>query len=123
MEETPEQIERHIRNTKHKLSRNFNGLEETVKNTFDWRVQFDERPLTMVGLAFGSGLLLSALFPPRRSSGRRRREATGAPLKQEFSRHASTDCSTAANASSVRQRRDKSHPTISRVQQSITLTK
>jgi len=36
---------------------------------------------------------------------------------------ARTACSTAANASSVRQRWERFQPTISRVQQSITLTK
>ena len=35
----------------------------------------------------------------------------------------STDCSTAASASSVRQRCERFHPTISRVQQSITHTR
>src|SRR5580692_9949693 len=35
----------------------------------------------------------------------------------------STDCSTARSASSVRQRCERFHPTISRVQQSITHTR
>jgi hypothetical protein len=69
--ETSDQIERHIQETRNDLSDNFNELEAKVRTAVDWRVQFEERPMTMIALAFGGGVLLSALLPSRRSPGRR----------------------------------------------------
>jgi hypothetical protein len=71
MGETSDQIERHIQETRNDLSDNFNELEAKVRTAVDWRVQFEERPMTMIALAFGGGVLLSALLPSRRSPGRR----------------------------------------------------
>lgn len=71
MGETSDQIERHIQETRNDLGDNFSELEEKVKTAVDWRAQFEERPMTMIGLAFGGGLLLSALLPSGRSSRRR----------------------------------------------------
>ncbi|GAC1666785.1 MAG: hypothetical protein NVS9B4_22530 [Candidatus Acidiferrum sp.] len=68
MGETSNEIERHIRDTREDLSENFSELEEKVRTAVDWRAQFEERPGTMLALAFGGGLLLSALFPSGRSS-------------------------------------------------------
>jgi hypothetical protein len=67
--ETSDQIERHIQETRNDLDDNFNELGDKVKKTVDWRAQFEERPGTMLGLAFGGGIILSALL----SSGRRSR--------------------------------------------------
>lgn len=64
MGETPYEIEQHIRETRDNLTDNFSELEEKVKTAVDWRAQFEERPGTMLALAFGGGVLLSALFPP-----------------------------------------------------------
>jgi len=71
MGETSDQIERHIQETRNDLSDNFNELEAKVRTAVDWRVQFEERPMTMIALAFGGGVLLSALLPSRRSPDRR----------------------------------------------------
>jgi hypothetical protein len=71
MGETSDQIERHIQKTRNDLSDNFSELEEKVKTAVDWRVQFEERPATMMALAFGGGALLSALLPSLRSSRKR----------------------------------------------------
>jgi hypothetical protein len=71
MGETSDQIERHIQETRNDLSENFSELEEKVKTAVDWRAQFEERPVTMMVLAFGGGVLLSALLPSVRSSRRR----------------------------------------------------
>jgi hypothetical protein len=70
MGEKSDQIERHIRKTRNDLSENFSELEEKVKSALDWRTQFAERPGTMIALAFGGGVLLSAIFSSRRSSRR-----------------------------------------------------
>jgi hypothetical protein len=68
MGETSNQIERHIQETRNDLGDNFSELEHKVKTAVDWRAQFEERPVTMMALAFGGGLLLSALLPSTRSS-------------------------------------------------------
>lgn len=72
MGDTSFQIEQHIRDTRNDLSDNFNELEEKVKTAVDWRAHFEERPGTMIALAFGGGVLLSALLPTVHSSSRRR---------------------------------------------------
>jgi hypothetical protein len=74
MDETSDQIERHIQETRNDLGDNFNELEEKVKTAVDWRAQFEERPGTMIALAFGGGVLLSALLAALRSSRRRTSE-------------------------------------------------
>jgi hypothetical protein len=68
MGETTGQIERHIQETRDDLGENFNQLQEKVKTAMDWRAQFDQRPGTILALAFGGGVLLSALLPTRHSS-------------------------------------------------------
>jgi hypothetical protein len=68
MGQTSGQIERHIQKTRNDLGDNFTELEEKVKTAMDWRNQFEERPMTMIALAFGGGILLSALLPRRRST-------------------------------------------------------
>ena len=63
MGETSDQIERHIQETRNDLGDNFSELEDKVKTAVDWRAQFEERPGTMLALAFGGGIVLSALLP------------------------------------------------------------
>jgi hypothetical protein len=63
MGETSDQIERHIQETRNDLGDNFSELENKVKTAVDWRAQFQERPGAMLALAFGGGIVLSALFP------------------------------------------------------------
>ena len=85
MGETPDQIERHIYEKRNELGENINELQQKVKTAVDWRAQFDQRPLVMVGIAFGGGLLLSMLIggrnsdraSSRRSRNRWRRESQG----------------------------------------------
>jgi hypothetical protein len=96
MGEASDQIERHIQETRNDLSENLSELEEKVKTAVDWRAQFEERPMTMMALAFGGGLLLSAVLPSARSSRRRYAEDRGtAPPDRESTalgcRH-SMDC-------------------------------
>ena len=80
MDETSHQIERHIRQTRNDLEDNLNELGDKVKKAVDWRAQVEERPGTMLGLAFAGGMILSALF----SSGRRTRStyAAGGSLRE-----------------------------------------
>jgi len=69
MGETTDQIERHIYDQRHELDDNIHELRHKVKDAVDWRVQTQERPWTMVGVAFGAGLLTS-LWVARRRRGK-----------------------------------------------------
>ena len=60
MGEKSNEIERNIEQTRAELGSNLQALEEKVKGAADWRRQFDKSPLTMIGLAFGGGMLLAA---------------------------------------------------------------
>ena len=62
MGETPDQIEQHIYEKRNELGENIHELEEKVKTAFDWRAQFDQRPMLVLGAAFGGGILLSILL-------------------------------------------------------------
>ncbi len=68
MGEKPDQIERHIYEKRNELGENINELQQKVKTAVDWRAQFNRRPLAMVGVAFGGGLLLSMLIGRGRKS-------------------------------------------------------
>jgi hypothetical protein len=70
MGERPDQIERQIAETRSELSDNFSELQDKVKSAVDWRTQFQEHPGTLLAVAFGGGVVLSALLP---SSSRRRK--------------------------------------------------
>jgi hypothetical protein len=63
MGERPDQIERQIAETRSELNDNFGELHDKVKSAMDWRVQFQEHPGTCLAVAFGSGVMLSALLP------------------------------------------------------------
>jgi hypothetical protein len=63
MGDTTYQIEQELHTTRNKLSDNLGELQDRIKDTFDWRTQFSERPGTMLAIAFGGGLLLSAILP------------------------------------------------------------
>src|ERR1700674_1451914 len=88
MGETSDQIERHIQKTRNDLSDNFSELKEKVKTAVDWRAQFEERPGTMMALAFGGGVMLSALLPTVRPSRRRSSEGRrNAPPDRDAAGH------------------------------------
>lgn len=56
------QIEQHIEHTRAALGSNLQELEHKVKDATDWRQQFQRNPLTMMGVAFGGGILLSTVM-------------------------------------------------------------
>jgi hypothetical protein len=68
MGETSDQIEKHIEEQRNELGENISELQEKVKSTVDWRAQFQHRPMTMMGIAFGGGMLLSTLIGGRSRS-------------------------------------------------------
>lgn len=62
MDERSDHIEEQIHRTRENLRDNLSELEHRVKNAFDWRAHFEERPLTMLTLALGGGMLLAVLL-------------------------------------------------------------
>jgi hypothetical protein len=72
MSEKSHQIEQEIREKRSQIGENSSELEPRVKHAVDWRAQFEERPATLTGLAFGGGIVISALLPTRHSRHRSR---------------------------------------------------
>jgi hypothetical protein len=64
--ERPDQIEQRIASTRHELGNNLHELEHKVKQAADWRTYYERNPMTMVGVAFGGGVLLASLMGGRR---------------------------------------------------------
>ena len=70
MGEKSNQIERQIVAERGHLGENLNELQSKVQEATDWRVQFQKRPMLMIGVAAGGGLLLASLSG-RKSTSRR----------------------------------------------------
>lgn len=81
MGERSDQITREIEHSRAELGSNLQELEHKVKDLTDWRLQFQKNPLTVLGLAFGGGILLASAMPNHRSSryARERRGSFAAP--------------------------------------------
>ena len=62
MGQTADQIESEIAEKRTALADNLDELRQKARATVDWRSQIHERPGTMLAIAFGGGILLSALF-------------------------------------------------------------
>jgi hypothetical protein len=65
MGEKTDEIEQHIREQRRELGRNIGELQQKVKDTVDWKAQFEQHPMAMLGIALGGGFLLSGLFGSR----------------------------------------------------------
>jgi hypothetical protein len=74
MGERTDQIEQEIHQERGELGRNLQELERKVKSATDWREHFEKRPMAMIGIAFGSGFLLSALTASGSTGKRHRRD-------------------------------------------------
>ena len=61
MGEKSNQIEREIQAERGQLGQNLNDLQSKVQEVTDWRVQFQKRPMLMMGVAVGGGLLLASM--------------------------------------------------------------
>jgi len=66
MAERPDQIERHIESTRTELGSNLQELENKVKHATDWRTHFERNPMTLIGVAFGGGVLLASMLGPKK---------------------------------------------------------
>ncbi len=61
MGEKSNQIERQIDAERGELGQHLNELQSKVQEVTDWRAQFQKRPMVMMGVAVGGGLLLASL--------------------------------------------------------------
>lgn len=62
MGQTASQIENHIAAEREQLQQNILVLDERAREAVDWRTQFNARPGTLLGLAFGVGIVLARLL-------------------------------------------------------------
>ena len=67
MGQTTHQIEAHIEDTRKDLGSNLHELEQKVKSVTDWKQHFKSNPMTMLGVAFGGGILLATVLGGRKS--------------------------------------------------------
>jgi hypothetical protein len=67
MDESSDQIIEQIETQRNRLGANLNELETRVRQTTDWRLQFDRHPMLMLGAAMGGGMLLGAMVSGARS--------------------------------------------------------
>jgi len=81
------QIESHIERTREDLGSNIQELEQKVKSATDWKQYFQKSPMTMLGAAFGGGVLLAAML----GNGKRRRPFSPYPESAGGTPHAGTE--------------------------------
>jgi hypothetical protein len=62
MANTANQIETHIERQRETLGSNIHELEQKVKSVTDWKHYFHNNPMTMIGVAFGGGVLLAKML-------------------------------------------------------------
>jgi hypothetical protein len=67
MGQATNQIEAHIADTRAELGANLQELEHKVKKATDWKHHFRANPFTIMGFAFGTGMLLAAILPNHRN--------------------------------------------------------
>jgi hypothetical protein len=87
MGQTTNQIAAHIEDTCEDLGSNLRELEQKVKSVTDWKQHFQNSPLTMVGVAFGGGIVLASMVGGRR----RPRQGRSSSLTTGAEPHAGTD--------------------------------
>jgi hypothetical protein len=78
--EATDQIRDQIDTQREQLGENLHQLEEKVKSTVDWRTQFEERPMLGMGIAFGTGFLLSMMLPSGSKSDSRSHSQSGGQM-------------------------------------------
>jgi hypothetical protein len=81
MDKATNKIESQIDRTRDELGANLQELEHKVKQIGDWRHHFGNHPMTLLGVAFGGGVLLATMLG---RSGRARSETSpSSPRKQK----------------------------------------
>jgi hypothetical protein len=82
MGQATSQIKAHIEDTRADLGSNLHELEQKVKSVADWKQHFQTKPMTMLGVAFGGGILLATILGGRKS-GRGERGFSSLPARSE----------------------------------------
>jgi hypothetical protein len=77
MGEATSQIEAHIESARADFASNLQELEQKVRSVTDLKQHFQTKPMTMLGVAFGAGILLASMLGGRKS---RRGERAGSSL-------------------------------------------
>ena len=67
MGQATSQIEAHIEDTREDLGSNLRELEQKVKSVTDWKQHFQKSPMTLLGVAFGGGIVLATMLGGRKS--------------------------------------------------------
>ncbi len=62
MGETTSKIEAEIEDARESLGSNLRELEEKIRSATDWKQQFEQHPMKLMGVAFGGGMLLGAMW-------------------------------------------------------------
>ena len=88
MGQATSQIEAHIENTRADLGSNLQELEQKVKSVTDWKQHFQQNPMTLLGAAFGGGILLATMLGGRK---KRRQERGFYGPSPDREPHAGTD--------------------------------
>jgi hypothetical protein len=70
MDEKSDQILDHIATQRNELEANLNELQTRVRQTVDWRIQFGNHPMLILGVALAGGILLGARVSDSRSPAR-----------------------------------------------------
>ena len=73
MGQAASEIEAHIAETRTDLGSNLKELEQKVKSVTDWKQHFQENPMTLLGVAFGGGILLATMLGAGKGRRRERR--------------------------------------------------
>ena len=85
---TAHEIASHIERTRGELGSNIDELERKVKSVADWEYQFQARPMALIGLAFGSGVILASILAGGKTGGTRKRNFSDRPQGCEQGRAA-----------------------------------
>ena len=72
MGQTTNQIEAHIENKRDELGANLKEFEQKVKSVTDWKHHFENNAMTMLGVAFGGGVLMASMLGGGKRRGGRR---------------------------------------------------
>jgi hypothetical protein len=88
MGERADRIAEHIEQQHAEIRDNVLELTQKVRRSFDWRAQCEERPMTMIGLAVGGGILLSTLVGGRSRSSPEERPYNAPDWRPDFERNA-----------------------------------
>lgn len=86
MGQATNQIEAHIDSKRAELGSNLEALEQRVRDATDWKRQYRQHPMPILGFAFGGGLLLASILGGRGNGhrgqhARAAQEGSGLPSK------------------------------------------